>query len=129
LLLGIAKITTDSNYRHKQDFGIALHCCHCYHIANSILPSISFSRRASFYCCQPFFKEDRVPMLVLSRKVGERILIGENISVTVVRVTGGGVRLGVEAPSNMPVVRQELKDRMEPQRGPGPNASLKVAEG
>jgi len=68
-------------------------------------------------------------MLVLSRKVGERILIGENISVTVVRVTGGGVRLGVEAPSNMPVVRQELKDRIEPQHAPIPNASLKVARG
>lgn len=52
-------------------------------------------------------------MLVLSRKVGERILIGENISVTVVRIAGGGVRLGVEAPSNMAVIRQELKDRLD----------------
>ncbi|MEC8345596.1 MAG: carbon storage regulator, partial [Planctomycetota bacterium] len=34
-------------------------------------------------------------MLVLSRKVGERILIGPDIAVTVVRVTGGGVRLGI----------------------------------
>ena len=52
-------------------------------------------------------------MLVLSRKVGERILIGDNISVTVVRITGGGVRLGVEAPSDMAVIRQELKDRLD----------------
>ncbi len=48
-------------------------------------------------------------MLVLSRKVGERILIGDNISVTVVRVTGGGVRIGIEAPAEMPVIREELK--------------------
>jgi carbon storage regulator len=52
-------------------------------------------------------------MLVLSRKVGERILIGNNISVTVVRITGGGVRIGIEAPSDMAVIRQELKDQQE----------------
>jgi carbon storage regulator len=52
-------------------------------------------------------------MLVLSRKVGERILIGDEISVTVVRITGGGVRIGVEAPPEMPVVRQELKEQIE----------------
>jgi len=48
-------------------------------------------------------------MLVLSRKVGERILIGEEIAVTVVRVTGGGVRIGIEAPAELPVIREELK--------------------
>lgn len=52
-------------------------------------------------------------MLVLNRKVGERIWIGENISVTVVRITGGGVRLGIEAPNELPVVREELKNRIE----------------
>lgn len=50
-------------------------------------------------------------MLVLSRKVGERIQIGENISVMVVRIAGGGVRLGVEAPPEMTVMRHELHDR------------------
>jgi len=52
-------------------------------------------------------------MLVLSRKVGERIWIGDEISVTVVRITGGGVRIGIEAPSEMPVVREELKVKLE----------------
>jgi len=52
-------------------------------------------------------------MLVLSRKVGERIWIGEDISVTVVRITGGGVRIGIEAPSEMPVVREELKVKLD----------------
>jgi len=52
-------------------------------------------------------------MLVLSRRVGERILIGDNISVTVVRVTGGGVRIGIEAPPEMPVIRQELKEQLD----------------
>jgi carbon storage regulator len=48
-------------------------------------------------------------MLVLSRKVGERILIGDEISVTVVRVAPGVVRLGVEAPDRLSIVREEIK--------------------
>ena len=55
-------------------------------------------------------------MLVLSRKVGERLWIGDGISITVVKITGGGVRIGVEAPPEMPVVREELKLRMEQQQ-------------
>ncbi len=66
-------------------------------------------------------------MLVLSRKVGERILIGENISVTVVRITGGGVRLGVEAPPDMAVIRQELKERLDAEEVSMPKAPLKIA--
>ncbi len=52
-------------------------------------------------------------MLVLSRKVGERILIGDKISVTVVRVAGGGVRLGIEAPDELPVIREELQGQLD----------------
>ena len=51
-------------------------------------------------------------MLVLSRKVGERILIGDNVTVTVVRVSGGGVRLGIDAPAEMAVVREELHQNL-----------------
>ena len=54
-------------------------------------------------------------MLVLSRKVGERLWIGDNISITVVKISGGGVRIGVEAPAELPVVREELKLRMSEQ--------------
>lgn len=49
-------------------------------------------------------------MLVLSRKVGEKIFIGENISVTIVRVAQGVVRLGVEAPTHLPIVREEIRN-------------------
>ena len=52
-------------------------------------------------------------MLVLSRKIGERIRIGDGVVVTVVRITGGGVRLGIEAPPEMPVVREELFNEMQ----------------
>jgi carbon storage regulator len=47
-------------------------------------------------------------MLVLSRRVGERIQIGADITVTVVRLVEGTVRLGIEAPAHMPILRQEL---------------------
>ena len=54
-------------------------------------------------------------MLVLSRKVGEKILIGDEIVVTVVRVAQGVVRIGVEAPDNLPIVREEIqKNRQGP---------------
>ena len=47
-------------------------------------------------------------MLVVSRKPGERILIGDKIAITVVKVASGAVRLGVEAPAEMAVMREEL---------------------
>ena len=50
-------------------------------------------------------------MLVLSRKVGERVLIGDRIAITIVRINGNAVRLGIEAPADMVVVRQELAER------------------
>jgi carbon storage regulator len=52
-------------------------------------------------------------VLVLTRKVGERILIGDKISVTVVKIGHGGVRIGVEAPAEMAVVREELAAQIE----------------
>lgn len=50
-------------------------------------------------------------MLVLSRKSGERILIGSNIEISVVRVQGGRVEIGIKAPRSVPVHREEIADR------------------
>ena len=61
----------------------------------------------------PFRRALKTAMLVLSRKVGERILIGDHVTVTVVRIAGGGVRLGIEAPAEMAVIREELQQKME----------------
>jgi carbon storage regulator len=47
-------------------------------------------------------------MLVLTRKYQEKIRIGDNITITVLRTKGKAVRLGIEAPSNVPVIRGEL---------------------
>lgn len=48
-------------------------------------------------------------MLVLSRKEAERIRLGDSIVVTVVRVSGDKVRLGIDAPPNVVVLREELE--------------------
>ena len=50
-------------------------------------------------------------MLVLSRRESERIKLGGSIVVTVVKVTGDRVRLGIEAPSDVLVLRSELEGR------------------
>jgi carbon storage regulator len=49
-------------------------------------------------------------MLVLTRKLMEKLYIGDNVCVTVVRLEGGQVRLGIEAPREVSVVRAELID-------------------
>ncbi|MBX3439664.1 MAG: carbon storage regulator [Planctomycetaceae bacterium] len=47
-------------------------------------------------------------MLVLSRKPGERIMIGDEIAITIVRIGPNAVRLGIDAPRDMNIVREEL---------------------
>lgn len=49
-------------------------------------------------------------MLILTRREGETLLIGDNIEVTVVAVQGGQVRLGITAPREVQVLREELVD-------------------
>lgn len=51
-------------------------------------------------------------MLILQRKAGESLLIGEDIQVTVVSADGGRVRLAIEAPREMPILRSELRTAM-----------------
>jgi len=57
-------------------------------------------------------------MLVLTRKLMEKLYIGKDVCVTVVRLEGGQVRLGIEAPRDISVVRAELVDdrAVEPER-------------
>jgi len=52
-------------------------------------------------------------MLVLSRKPGERIHIGDDITVTVLEINGRLVRIGVEAPRQIGIFRAEIKDQIE----------------
>ncbi len=59
-------------------------------------------------------------MLVLSRKLGESVYIGEDIRITVVEIRGNQIRLGIEAPRNVPVYRQELLPLKPEEEAPEP---------
>lgn len=54
-------------------------------------------------------------MLVLSRKKNERIVIGENIVITIVEIKGDKLRIGIDAPKDIPVDRDEVRKRIEEQ--------------
>jgi carbon storage regulator len=59
-----------------------------------------------------FYKEG-VTMLVLSRKRGEMITIGNGVTITVLAIQGDRVKIGIEAPAEVPVHRQEICARIE----------------
>jgi len=65
-------------------------------------------------------------MLVLSRKPGEKILVGDKVTITIVRIGPNTVRLGIEAPRDMNIVRDELCSGALPsdphRQAPGPVA-------
>jgi carbon storage regulator len=65
-------------------------------------------------------------MLVLSRKVGECIVIDEFIVVTVVRTRSGSVQLGVQAPDHVRVLRQELQASRLPGAQPQHNGQTEA---
>ena len=52
-------------------------------------------------------------MLVLTRKINQSIMIGDEIEITVLSVSGEKVRIGIEAPRDISVFRQEVLDNME----------------
>ncbi len=52
-------------------------------------------------------------MIILSRKTDESIVIGDNIVVTIVDIRGDMVRLGIQAPTEIPVVRREVYDAIQ----------------
>lgn len=56
-------------------------------------------------------------MLILTRRVGESVMIGDNVTVTVLGVKGNQVRLGVNAPRDVAVHREEIYERIKTESG------------
>lgn len=64
-------------------------------------------------------------MLILTRRIGETIMIGDNVTVTVLGVKGSQVRVGIDAPKDVAVHREEIYERVKQglQRQPRKNGS------
>ena len=62
-------------------------------------------------------------MLVLTRKLGENIRIGDNVKITVLEVRGTQVKLGIEAPPEVIVHREEIYERIQEENRKAANAS------
>lgn len=58
-------------------------------------------------------------MLILTRKPGETLMIGDNVTVTVLGVSGTQVRIGIEAPKTVSVHREEVYERIQEDRRNG----------
>jgi carbon storage regulator len=63
-------------------------------------------------------------MLVITRKTGERICLGDDITITVLEVVGSTVRLGIDAPAEIPVFRHELWEAVKEENRAAADASV-----
>ncbi|MFA6038228.1 MAG: carbon storage regulator CsrA [Legionellales bacterium] len=58
-------------------------------------------------------------MLILTRRIGETLMVGDNVSITVLGVKGNQVRIGVNAPKEVSVHREEIYQRIQREKGQG----------
>ncbi len=56
-------------------------------------------------------------MLILTRRVGETVMLGDDVSLTVLGVKGNQVRIGINAPKSVPVHREEIYERIKREKG------------
>ena len=66
-------------------------------------------------------------MLVLSRKEGQKIRIGDDILITIVRVSARAIRIGIEAPNNVQIIREELLEEGDESLGDALHNAIKTA--
>ena len=63
-------------------------------------------------------------MLVITRKSGEQICLGDDVTITVLEIAGSTVRLGIEAPSEVPIFRGEIWAEVKAENQAAANASV-----
>ena len=64
-------------------------------------------------------------MLILSRKIGESVVINDNITVKILEVSGDKVRIGIDAPKEVSILRNELKETAEQNK----NSAAQISRG
>ena len=62
-------------------------------------------------------------MLILTRRISESVIIGDNVKITVLGVKGNQVRLGIDAPKSVTVHREEIFQRIQGEAGKDPEGS------
>ena len=63
-------------------------------------------------------------MLILTRRVGESLMIGDEVNVTVLGIKGNQVRIGVNAPKEVAVHREEIYQRIQQEHAEGPDRAV-----
>lgn len=78
-------------------------------------PTPFFSHAKAFYLLQ----NKDFKMLILTRRTGETLMVGDEVTVTVLGVKGNQVRIGVNAPKDVSVHREEIYERIQIEKGEG----------
>ncbi|MDD6794605.1 MAG: carbon storage regulator CsrA [Clostridiaceae bacterium] len=68
-------------------------------------------------------------MLVITRKKGESLMIGDDIEITVSKIEDGSVKLGIHAPKNITILRKELYEQVEDENRQAMNIDMNLLKG